>query len=63
MEKHVDRPLLDAIAAEYAKGRLLLIGTTNLDTPEGVLWNMTAIAVNKDPRAMWRSRHAGAPPP
>lgn len=52
VEKHVDRPLLDAIAAEYGKGRLLLVATTNLDTPEPVIWNMTAIAANKDPRAL-----------
>jgi hypothetical protein len=48
---HVDRPLLDAIAAEYAKGRLLLVATTNLDTLEPVIWNMTAIAASKDPQA------------
>lgn len=51
VERHVDQPLLDAIAAEYAKGRLLLIGTTNLDTLEPVVWNMTAIAASRDPRA------------
>ena len=32
--RYVDRPLLDAIAAEYAKGRLLLVGTTDLDKLE-----------------------------
>jgi predicted acylesterase/phospholipase RssA len=50
--RYVDRPLLDAIAAEYAKGRLLLVGTTNLDTLEPVIWNMTAIAASKDPNAL-----------
>jgi predicted acylesterase/phospholipase RssA len=49
---YVDRPLLDAIAAEYAKGRLLLVGTTNLDTLEPVIWNMTAISASKDPHAL-----------
>jgi len=49
---YVNRPLLDEIAAEYAKGRLLLVGTTNLDTLEPVIWNMTAIAANKDPNAI-----------
>ena len=43
--------LLDAIAVEYAKGRLLLVGTTDLDALEPVIWNMTAIAASKDPRA------------
>ena len=48
----VDRALLDEIAAEYAKGRLLLIGTTDLDARQGVIWNMTKIASSKDPRAL-----------
>lgn len=47
----VDKPLLDAIAAEYAKGRLLLVATTDLDTLEPVVWNMTAIAASPDPEA------------
>jgi predicted acylesterase/phospholipase RssA len=50
-QKYVDRQVLDAIAAEYAKGRVLLVGTTNLDSSEPVIWNMTAIAASKDPRA------------
>ena len=52
IERHVDRPMLDAIAAEYAKGRLLLVGTADLDALEPVIWNMTAIAASKDPRAL-----------
>jgi hypothetical protein len=35
------------IGREYSeKGRLLLIGTTNLDVPVGVLWNIGAIAAS-----------------
>ncbi len=52
VDRFVDRRLLDAIAAEYAKGRLLLVGTTNLDTLEPVIWNMTAIAASSDPHAL-----------
>lgn len=52
IERHVDRAMLDAIAAEYAKGRLLLVGTADLDALEPVIWNMTAIAASKDPRAL-----------
>jgi predicted acylesterase/phospholipase RssA len=52
VQHNVDQPLLDAIAAEYAKGRLLLVGTTNLDTMEPVIWNMTAIAASHDARAL-----------
>lgn len=52
VERYVTRELLDEIAAEYAKGRLLLIGTTNLDAREPVYWNMGAIASSKDPAAL-----------
>ena len=52
VERYVNQALLDEIAAEYAKGRLLLVGTTNLDSLEPVIWNMTAIAASKDPRAL-----------
>lgn len=50
--RHVDRALLDAIAAEHAKGRSLLVATTNFDALEPVVWNMTAIAASRDPRAI-----------
>ena len=46
---YVNQQLLDEIAAEYAKGRVLLVGTANLDSLEPVIWNMTAIAASKDP--------------
>ena len=52
IQTYVNRQLLDEIAAEYAKGRLLLVGTANLDTMEPVIWNMTAIAARKDPEAV-----------
>jgi len=57
VRRMVDRPMLDAIAAEYAKGRLLLVATTDLDTLEPVVWNMTAIAASRDPRAPELFRH------
>jgi len=50
--KEVDRALLDEIAAEYEKGRLLLIATSDLDARQAVIWNMTKIASSKDPRAL-----------
>ena len=52
INSYVNRQLLDEIAGEYAKGRLLLVGTANLDTMEPVIWNMTAIAARKDPDAV-----------
>jgi hypothetical protein len=52
VERYITRELLDAIAGEYAKGRLLMIGTTNLDSREPVYWNMGAIAASPDPGAL-----------
>ena len=49
---YVNQQLLDEIAVEHAKGRALLVGTANLDSLEPVIWNMTAIASSKDPRAI-----------
>jgi hypothetical protein len=52
VEKHIDRQLLDAIAAEHAKGRHLLVITTNLDAQRAVVWDMGAIAARRTPEAM-----------
>ena len=52
IESHVTREFLNEIATEYGKGRLLLVGTTNMDSLEPVIWNMTAIAASQDPRAV-----------
>lgn len=51
--KHVNRRMLAEIAQEYRNGRLLMIGTTNLDAQRQVIWNMGEIAVNaeRDPEA------------
>jgi hypothetical protein len=49
---YVTRQLLDEIAAEYAKGRILLVGTTDLDAREPVFWNMGAIATDQSPGAL-----------
>lgn len=57
IETYADQALLDAIAAEYAKGRLLLVGTANMDSLEPVIWNMTAIAASRDPNALNLFRH------
>jgi predicted patatin/cPLA2 family phospholipase len=42
--RYYDRDVLDAIAAEHAKGRRLFIATTNLDAGRPVIWDMGAIA-------------------
>lgn len=47
--RHVTPELIDKIAAEYPKGRRLLVGTTNLDAQRPVVWDMTAIAASGNP--------------
>jgi len=42
--KFVDDKFLAAVAEAYGRGRLLFIGTTNLDAQQPVIWNMGAIA-------------------
>jgi predicted acylesterase/phospholipase RssA len=44
VRSYVSDRLLRAIAAEHAKGRRLLVGSTNLDTEQLVVWDMGAIA-------------------
>lgn len=51
-EKYVTADMLKEIAAEYAKGRLLLVATTNLDSRRAVIWNMTKIAASGHPEAL-----------
>lgn len=50
--RYIDRPFLDVVAEEYRKGRILLIGTTNLDAQRPVVWNMTQIAASRHPHAL-----------
>jgi hypothetical protein len=50
--KFFDQPMLAAIAAEYAKGRILLIGTTDLDARRSVIWDIGKIAAIGQPGAL-----------
>jgi len=50
--QYADQKMLDAIAAEYRKGRLLMIGTTDLDAQRPVIWNIGAIAASGHPEAL-----------
>lgn len=55
IERSVTPALLKAVAAEHAKGRRLLIATTQVDSERPTLWDMGAIATlnaNGDPRAL-----------
>ncbi len=49
---YVTADMLKEIAAEYAKGRILLIGTTNLDARRPVIWNIGKIAASGNPKAL-----------
>ena len=52
VKKHMNQDVLEAIAGEYAKGRMLLIGTVNLDAHRPVIWNITEIAAGHHPGAL-----------
>jgi predicted acylesterase/phospholipase RssA len=52
VKKAVTQEVLDAIGDEYGKGRILLIGTTNLDARRAVIWNVTEIAATRRPDAL-----------
>ena len=52
ISRNVDEQMLADIAREYARGRLLLIGTTSLDEQRPVIWNIGAIAASGRPGAL-----------
>jgi len=49
---YVTQDLLDAIAHEHARGRRLLIATTNLDAKRAMHWDIGAIAASGHPGAL-----------
>jgi len=50
--RHIDEGVIAAIAAEYEKGRILYIVTTNLDAARPVTWNIGRIAASGSPDAL-----------
>jgi hypothetical protein len=50
--KYADARMFAAIAREYNEGRLLLIGTTDLDAQRPVIWNIGALAASGKPEAL-----------
>ena len=50
IEKMVNADVITAIAEEYRKGRVLFIGTFNLDASRSVIWNIGEIAISNYPR-------------
>ncbi len=51
ISRELDDAMLAAIAQGYREGRLLLVGTTNLDVQTPVIWNIGAIAASGHSRA------------
>ena len=49
---YIDADFVASVAAEYAKGRLLLIVTTNLDSQRTAIWDMGKIASLRTPEAL-----------
>jgi predicted acylesterase/phospholipase RssA len=49
--QYLSAPVIEEIAREYDRGRLLLIATTNLDAGRPVIWNIGAIAKSRNPKA------------
>ncbi len=52
IERHVDQPLLQRVAEAHQRGRRLYIGTTYLDAPRFMVWNMGLIASSGHPDAL-----------
>jgi predicted acylesterase/phospholipase RssA len=51
IERYADDTMIAAIAAEAAKGRLLLVATTDFDSGEPVIWDLGSIALHGDKNA------------
>jgi len=50
--KYMTADILAEIGREHVKGRILMIGTTNLEAQRSVIWDIGAIAVSGHPRAL-----------
>ncbi|MGB3022491.1 MAG: patatin-like phospholipase family protein [Methyloceanibacter sp.] len=49
---YINEGFMAEVAREHARGRRLLIGTTNLDAQRPVIWDMGRIASSNNPRAL-----------
>ena len=52
IQKYVTSEIRQALAAEFGRGRLLTVATTNLDAGRPVIWNITRIAASDHPKAL-----------
>ena len=51
IERYADDAMIAAIAAEAARGRLLLVATTDFNSGESVIWDLGSIALHGDKHA------------
>ncbi len=56
ISRYMNEEMLAAIARGHADGRLMLVGTTQLDAQLPVIWNIGAIAASGHPRALELTR-------
>jgi hypothetical protein len=52
IQRYLTHDVLQEIAGEYRKGRILLIATTDLDAGRPVIWDVTRIAASGKPGAL-----------
>lgn len=52
IDDNITSEMLRQIAVEHARGRRLLVVTTNLDTEQPVIWDMGVVATGGDERAL-----------
>ena len=52
LARYVTQAMLDEIATQYEQGRILLIGTTDLDQGRPVIWNIGKLAASRHPGAL-----------
>jgi hypothetical protein len=57
IERHAGDAMIQAVAAEAAKGRLLLVATTDLATGEPVIWDLGSVAMHggRDAKKLFRT--------
>ncbi len=51
IDRYIDDELVADLAEGFHEGRVLLVGTTNLDAARPVIWNVSAIAATGHPQA------------
>jgi predicted acylesterase/phospholipase RssA len=50
--RYATQQMLDDIKVQHERGRIMMIGTTNIDARRGVIWNIGKLAASGNPRAL-----------